>query len=208
MFGLFKRTKIQEWETALLRNVIEQLPAEYAPLIDQLNDGLLRGARPDETFFKGHVGFSFEQSVVNKYDKPKERDYKLTNIKVYDRKPAAFVSYDIYVGAGMICGYTLGGEKKKDIDVSQIDTSAFKKQFIDGDDYARIKKLLTKAEKDLINASEVYSVILDNKEYFHIIDLEDGDFVGMDDKKVLYKITHDPMEIVKLDNSIADLLDS
>ena len=45
-----------------------------------------------------------------------------------------------------------------------------------------------------------------NKEYFHIKDLEDGDFIGIDERKVVYKITHDPMEVKALDKKIMDVL--
>jgi uncharacterized pyridoxamine 5'-phosphate oxidase family protein len=70
-----------------------------------------------------------------------------------------------------------------------------------------LKKLLSPKELKLINPSDVYIVTLNNKEYFHLIDIEDGDFYGMDMGKNLYKITHNPYDLEKIDVNLSKLLD-
>lgn len=206
MFGLFKRTKIENWETDLLRNVVMKLPSEYSSLINQIDDGLFRGVLVDVSDIPGYVAFTFHSDVLKKYDRENERDFKLTNIKVYDNKALGFVPYGIYVSSGTISGYSLGGSKKHNIDVNKVDVSGFKKEFIGESDYNRIVNILNEEEKKLLNPSEVYSVFVTDKEYFHIKDLEDGDFIGIDENKVVYKITHDPMEVVVLNKKIAEVL--
>ncbi|WP_162842699.1 hypothetical protein [Mucilaginibacter pineti] len=47
---------------------------------------------------------------------------------------------------------------------------------------------------------------MDGKVYFHIKDLEDGDFIGIDSDKIIYKITHDPCEIIPLPESLKTVL--
>lgn len=44
--------------------------------------------------------------------------------------------------------------------------------------------------------------------YYHIYDLKDGDgdFIGIDEKKNVYKITHDPYEITLLEKTLIELL--
>jgi hypothetical protein len=54
----------------------------------------------------------------------------------------------------------------------------------------------------------VYEVILNGNVYFHIQDLEDGDFIGIDENKAFYKITHDPFEITKIDTSLKKIIES
>lgn len=206
MFGLFKRTKIGKWETDLLRNVVMKLPSEYSSLINQINDGLFRGVLVDVSDIPGYVAFTFHSDVLKKYDRENERDFKLTNIKVYDNKALGFVPYEIYVLSGTISGYSLGGSKKHNVDVNKVDVSGFKKEFIGESDYNRIVDVLNEGEKKLLNPSEVYSIFVADKEYFHIKDLEDGDFIGIDKNKIVYKITHDPMEVVVLNKEIAEVL--
>jgi hypothetical protein len=206
MFGLFKRTKIENWETDLLRNVIIKLPSEYSSLINQIKDGLFRGVLVDVSDIPGYVAFTFHSDVLKKYDRENERDFKLTNIKVFDNKSLDFVPYELYVSSGTISGYSLGGNKKNNIDVSKVDVSGFKKEFIGKSDYNRIMHVLNKEEMKLLNPSEIYSVFVADKEYFHIKDLEDGDFVGMDESKVIYQIAHDPMEAVVINKKLLEVL--
>lgn len=206
MFGLFKRTKIENWETDLLRKVIIKLPSEYSILIDQINDGLFRGVLVGVSDIPGYVAFTFHANVLKKYDKDNEQDFKLTNIKVYDNKSLGFIPYEVYVSSGTISGYSLGGSNKNNIDVSKVDVSGFKKVFIGESDYNRIMHILNEEEKKLLNPSEVYSIVVADKEYFHLKELEDGDFIGMDEKKVIYKITHDPIEVMVINKKLSEVL--
>ncbi|GGZ39182.1 hypothetical protein GCM10007049_35670 [Echinicola pacifica] len=206
MFGLFKRTKVETWETELLRYTIEKLPKEYSSLISQITDGLFRGVLVDVSDITGYVAFTFNHDVLKKYDKEGDKDYKLTNIKVYDNKSSGSLPYEIYISSGTISGYSLGGSKKRDIDLSKIDVSSFKKELVGESDYNRIVNLLNDEEKTVVSPSEVYSVFVGDEEYFHLKDLEDGDFIGMDAKKIIYKITHDPMEVNRVDKTLKEIL--
>jgi len=206
MFGLFKRTKIENWETDLLRNVIIKLPSEYSSLINQIKDGLFRGVLVGVSDIPGYVAFTFHSDVLKKYDSENERDFKLTNIKVYDNKSFGFVPYEIYVSSGTISGYSLGRNKKNNIDISKVDVSGFKKEFIGESDYNRIMHVINEEEKKLLNPSEVYSIFILGKEFFHIKDLEDGNFIGMDECKVIYQIAHDPMEAVVINKKLSEVL--
>ena len=195
MFGLFKRTKIQEWEIQLLRNVILKLPKEYLSLMNQINDGLFRGVLVDISDIPGYVCFTFHSNLIKKYDRAQERDFKLTNIKVYDRKSCDFLNYEIYISSGTINGYSLEGKNRRNIDVEKVDVSKFMRVFIGESDYNRIINIFNKEEKAFLNPSQIYSVHINDKEYYHIKELGDGDFVGMDHNNNIYKITHDPLEL-------------
>ena len=206
MFGLFKRTKVEDWEIQLLRKVIMKLPEDYSDLLNQLSDGLFRGVLLGMSDIPGYVAFSFHSDVLKKYDRENERDYKLSNIKVYDRTTSNYLNFVVYISTGTISGYSLEGSKKHDIDTNKLEVSGFKKEYIGNSDYNRILGILDEQEKKLLTPSEVYSVYVNDKEYFHIKDLEDGDFIGVDERKVIYKITHDPMEVTVLDKKIEDIL--
>jgi len=206
MFGLFKRTKIENWEIGLLKNVIIKLPFEYSSLINQVDDGLFRRVLVDTSDIPGYVAFTFHSNILKKYDRENERDFKLTNIKVYDNKSLSFVPYEVYVSSGTISGYSLVGCKGHNVDVRKVDVSGFKKEFIDESDYNRIMHVLNEEEKKLLNPSEVYSILIADKEYFHLKDLEDGDFIGVDENRVIYKITHDPLEEVVINKKLSEVL--
>jgi hypothetical protein len=206
MFGLFKRTKIEDWERQLLRNALTKLSSEYLSLVAQIDEGLLKGVLLDASDIQGYVAFTYHSSVLKKYDRKNEQDFRLTNINVYDRKSLSYIPYEIYVSSGTISGYALGGNTKSDIDVCQVNVSVFRKEFVGVTDYDRIENIFSEEERRLLNPSEVYSVFIGNKEYFHLEDLDDGDFIGIDGEKNVYKITHDPIKAVRLDKKIADIL--
>lgn len=79
-------------------------------------------------------------------------------------------------------------------------------KILKGSDYERILTVLNNDEQQLLNPSNVYSVFVDNKEYFHISDLEDGDFFCIDINKKIYRITQDPLEIIGHTQQLIDLL--
>lgn len=206
MFGLFKRSKIASWEIELLRNVVMKLPKEYENLINQINDGLFKRVIVGVGDIPGYVAFTFHPNVLKRYERDNERDFKFTNIKVYDNISSSFLLYEIYVSSGTISGYSLGGTNKHDININKVDISELRKEFIGESDYNRIANLFTEKEKMLFNPSDVYSIYIGDLEYFHIKDLEDGDFIGVDNKKNVYKITHDPMEVVAINKKVIDAL--
>ncbi|WP_126974503.1 hypothetical protein [Gynurincola endophyticus] len=206
MFGLFKRTKIENWEIDLIRNVITKLPSEYSNLIDQINEGLLRGVLVGVSDILGYVAFTFHSNILKKYDRETERDFKLTNIKVYDSKSLSFVPYEIYVSSGTISGYSLIGCKGRDVDLRKVDVSEFKKEYIGESDYNRIMYIFNEEEKKLLNPSDVYSILIADKEYFHLKDLEDGDFIGVDENKVIYRMTHNPFRKEEISKKLSEVL--
>lgn len=74
------------------------------------------------------------------------------------------------------------------------------------EDFDRIAHVLTQEERMAISASDIYSVRIEGKEYFHLMDLEDGDFIGIDIGKNVYRITHDPVNVTWLDDTILNSL--
>ena len=196
--SVFARKKMEPWEKTLMLNTINLLPAEYHYLGKQIEAGIFNGRvhidfwNNDNTL--GYVSFSFNPPVRKKFEKRKEQAFKLTGIKVYDSLSKTDFQYTITVSSGTAIGYSMTWAKKFLIDVNNIDVSEFKKEYFVNPAYKKIEKLLSATEKKAINQSEVYEVALDGKVYFHLKDLEDGDFIGIDDEKNIYEITHDPYE--------------
>jgi hypothetical protein len=198
MYLFFKRTKIEPWEIEILRSPLQKLPHQYSSLLDQFDDGLLKGVLFGMSDIPGLITFTYHPYKIKKHEKDISSDCKIVNIKVYDIKKMKFLSLEIYVLSGCISGYTLEGVKTPKIDMAKTDTTNFKKMYLGNEGFNTISHLLIEEEKQLIQPSEVYSIILSGKEYFLIADIEAGDFIGIDSKNNLYKVTHDPFEIILL----------
>ncbi|GGA67203.1 hypothetical protein GCM10008015_04920 [Flavobacterium palustre] len=207
MLGLFKRTKIESWETNLLINVFNKVSINDSMFfIRQINDGLLRGVLIGVSDIHGYVGFSYNSKVYNKFYDKNGRNFKFENIKVFDIKSNKYLNLSIYFSFGVINGYSVEKNGKYKLDISNINTDGVQKIYFDTIDYDKISKIFTPREKELLNPSEIYLVKLKDKDYYHLKDLEDGDFLGIDIDKNVYKITHDPFEINPLSDKLEEIL--
>lgn len=206
--GCKKRRNVEQWELDLLINTLRKLPVEYRFLIDQVETGLLKRVLTGLGDLPHWKTFGFNPEVVNKYDKPREPSFDLTNIFVFDKISNGYLEYMIGCASGMIIGYSINSDEGFDIDVTDINTQHFQKKMIASNDYFRIKQLFTPGEQKLINPSDVYEVELNRKKYYHLMDIKngDGDFIGMDINKNIFLITHDPSEIKQLNSPIEQIL--
>lgn len=211
MFGLFKRTKIQNWEIDLLRIIVNQispLPDFYKKLIkNQLDEGILKGVILNASDIEGYVAFTYKSDLMKKYDNPKEKNYRLRGIKVFDIVSNKYLDYTLFLSSGTVSGYAIQGAEKYKIDCSKTNISQSELLSINNNDFERLSEFLTPLEQKILNPSNVYSIILKQKEYFHIKEIGDGDFIGIDLEKKIYKITHDPFEINKLDLNLKEIME-
>jgi len=206
MLGLFKRTKIAEWEISLLKNVIRLLPPDYHSLEKQVDEGLFRGVLLNAGDLPGYNAFTFNPHVYEKFENKKITDYTIKGIKVFDIKSQTYLDYNIHTSSGVINGYSIIGPKRFKVDEHNIDVRNFRKVYRKNPDYEEIEPFLTGDEKKIINQSDVYKVILGKKIYIHIKDLGDGDFIGIDMEKNIYQITHDPFEIRLIGSDLTSIL--
>ncbi len=203
MFGLFKRTKFYDWEIDLLRKVVTMLPDKYkTPWERQIKEGLYNGVIIAGSDIPGYVAFSLNKVVYGKFYDQNGRNFRLENILVFDRLSNQYLPFAVYSFFGFINGYSLEKRKKYALDLNRIDVTGMKMSYYDSVDYERIEPVLKASEKKLISRAGVYIVELEGKEFFHLIDLDDGDFIGIDLKKNIYKITHDPYQITLLDEDL------
>lgn len=206
MFGLFKRTKIEKWETDLLYNVLHSLPGESFKIFEnQIQHHLHKGVIIGLSDIPGYVGLTFYPEVYKKFYDKKGRNFKLSNIYVFDEMSKEFIDYEIYVSSGVINGYSIK-KNKYIIDIARIEVSKFRKIYLDSNDYDHISSILTPEEKEKINPEEVFSVEVNGNIYYHLKDVGDGDFIGIDRNKNIYKLTHDPFEVTLIRESLVDTL--
>lgn len=200
MFNIFKRSKVEDWEIRLLLNVIGSLPINTDKLKAQVNDGLFRGVLTNASDIEGYTAFKFNSGIFKKHEDVQARSYVLQGITVYDTRSNVFLPYTIYVSSGVINGYSIQGASKFKIDPDRFDVTRFRQVFDKNPDWQEVENLLNDEERQLVNPSHVYAVELDGKRYYRLLDLEDGDFIGLDQNGMAYEIRHDPFEIIEIRN--------
>ncbi|SDM14643.1 hypothetical protein [Chryseobacterium taihuense] len=208
MFNFFKkqntRSHFFEWELDLLSKIFDKLGNDYLNYKKQIQDGILSGIKLYDQF-PNYVGFRFNTSILQKYEDKSVPESNLSNIKVFNKNTSNYQLIKIKLGYGLILGYEIDNRDNFIPDFNYIEINEEKEIIQSNNDFNEIANLFTEEERNLINQSEVYPITLNNKKYYHLYDLEDGDFIGMDESKEFYKITHDPFNIKLLSISLHEI---
>lgn len=207
---LFKRKKVKSWEIDFLKTVFSKLSGDENRLLyEQIIEGIIKRVFIGYSYIPNYVGFSYNTSIVEKYENNKIKNYKLSNIKVKNSLTNEYIYVSIFVFSGLVTGYSIDTNKKikkYQFSINSVDVSSVQKIFDENKDYEKISSLLNNEELKYIS-NEVYPTEINGKYYYHIKELEDGDFIGIDINNHIYKITHDPYEIVSLErNKLLELL--
>lgn len=202
---MFKRTKVASWEVELLKKIFDLLSHEYKHYKAQIKDNLLARVRVYSNE-ENYIGFSYDPEVSKRYENDIEPYCILKGIKVFDTIAGKYTDFYIHLMHGLVAGYSTPFKKKIKPDIEKIKIENFMREFVKNNGLTDIAFMFTTAELGLINSSDVYKIELNGKTYYHLKDLEDGDFIGMDLDKKIYQIKHDPFEIVELDKPLSEIL--
>ncbi len=207
MFNLFKKNnkELLAKEKALMSAVFLALGEEYSYIANQLSDNIISGINESNVPFPNYKKFSLNSNVLSKYENRYGRYFVIQGIKIFDFNTKEYVELKINIGFGLLLGYATPGIKMFNPDLTNIDLGGLSLRFFAEEDTTKVK-LFTKEEWSLLNPNEVYEVEINGKKYFHILDLEDGDFIGIDEKRNIYKITHDPFLITPINKRIIEIL--
>ncbi|MGB5013161.1 MAG: hypothetical protein WBO68_03950, partial [Pyrinomonadaceae bacterium] len=122
---------------------------------------------------------------------------RLKGIEIRSKNGKELERLSIYMCHGLICGYAFETNPKFQPNIETIDVSNLRIEFLDTPT-RQLKALIPRDLQELINWADVYDVELNGKIYYHLKDIGDGDFIGIDERRNIYEIRHDPFEIVPL----------
>ena len=207
MFGLFKKKRDFKMEAALMKAIFSRLEG-FDYIIKQLDEGIITGSRLLKEPFPNFIQFSLDVKLLNKYEDRLGPYFTVKGITVFDTKSVATVELQIQISHGLIFGFEPQISKLESPDFETINTSGYRIEYFENPDFDQIKKLLTEEEIKLINPNDVDVLELKGNNYYRIAELDNSDFIGMDLDKKIYKITHDPYEIVELQDSLKEILEN
>lgn len=201
-------TKLDDRICRFLIVCLEILPQEtYRPYKEQLESGLVRftgESNLDHPAFKNYIKFTFNPKVSGKFQDWNGRFWRVTGIKVKNLKGAETETASIFFSYGLICGYSFDWGRDFIPDIATIDVSSVTQEFLDSPDPV-VKTLLSADDQKLINWSSVFEVEINGKRFYHLRDIKDGDFIGMDADGLIYEIHHDPLEIIGVEGTLGEI---
>ena len=209
MFNFFLKSKqttsLKKWEKDLLVKTFRLLGNDYTLYEEQITTGIIESVRINK-LNSNFKRFRLNVKLLNKFENKKGRSFFLHNIKVFDNISNKYFTLSLDFGFGLILGYSMNESVNFNPEIEVINVDSIYKTYYGEDDFNKIKFLFSKEELLLINPSEVYELDLLGKIYYHLIDLEDGDFLAVDIDKNIYEITHGPFEINLQKNELVNLL--
>ncbi|HEX5150891.1 MAG TPA: hypothetical protein VFW07_05555 [Parafilimonas sp.] len=205
MFELFKKTswKIDGKAFDFFDKLFKQLPTEFHFLSDGLHKGLYRRFSINYAIKGHHYTISFDPSQSDK-SMVKGKQFELQNILVIQSGANFPLNLTVYEGLWV------GLEIEKNIldfadfhfDLSRLHKD--KSKFAADSKIERLVSGLSSTNLDLHNLNEFE---IDGKCYYQIKDLEDGNYIVIDNKGQVFGLIHDPYKIELINKSIKHFVD-
>lgn len=212
MFNFFNKKykkNLQELIIVLHKTLLKHNTLESLKLIEALEKGLILSIKEPQitkkySFFK----LGCDMDLVNEYQDINLGQYSISGVKIFDKITNSLKGLEIIIFNGIIMGITFSDKTIDfDIDSSRIDLSLiFKKESDENISIIKeLQKVLTLEECALLNNKDLYKITIENNLFYHLRDLEDGNFIGIDSLGKIYMFCHNPFEIKKIEKSIYEI---
>ncbi|WP_413998193.1 hypothetical protein ACMDB5_10410 [Flavobacterium sp. W1B] len=205
MFGLFKKTswKIDGKALDFFRQVFSQLPAEFKFLVDGLDKGLYRRFSVNHAMKGNFYSIGFAPSQSDK-SMTKGKHFELENIVI--KQGGQAYPLNITIHEGLWIGFEF--EKNiMDFDNFQVDMSSFKKSKSKFSADTQIEKLVSGLTCDQLDLTNLGEFDFDGKTFYQIKDLEDGNYIAINNKGQVFGLIHDPYKIEPINKSVRQFVD-
>ncbi|MNN62306.1 hypothetical protein D3C81_1775950 [compost metagenome] len=127
-------------------------------------------------------------------------NFKVEGLVIGDLGKNRNIEVILYFADDIFLGYSTDlQEGSFQFDDQKINISQVKKKLWGNEGNSIVKNILTAKELKLVNLGDIYISNINGKDYYHLKELEDGDFLGFDQDGVFFKLTHDPFYIQKID---------
>jgi len=205
MFGLFKKTswKIDGKAFGFFDKLFKQLPDEFQFLSDGLHKGLYRRYSVNFAMKGHHYSIGFDPSQSDK-SMTKGKQFELQNILVVENGQEFPLNIMVYEGlwVGLEIEKNILDFKNFELDVSRLhkDQSKFVKD-------SKIEKIVGGLSSNSLDLEDLSEFEFHGKCYYQIKDLEDGNYIAIDNKGQVFGLIHDPCKIELINKSVKQFVD-
>jgi hypothetical protein len=207
MLNFFKKRRIkhiQDWEYDLLRSIAVKLPKKYSFLSAQIDPEFLLDSVLNELLNEGWKRTILNQNLYNNY-KNTSINYQMKGILVYDvlESKNKEVQLDLY--EGILIGYRVPTGK---FDLERIDLANLKEVgFVTPTEELKYRELFNGKNSDYLDLNDGFEIQLDNKNYYTIKDLGDGNYISIDSSGKVYGMFHDPYLVELIHGDVQEFID-
>lgn len=204
MFQFFKKSswKIEGKSFDFFKQLFSELPNEFGFLLDGLQKGLYRRFRKDAQFL-GYYSIGFDPKQSDK-SMTKGKQFEIENIHIFENGNVHKLKLTIY--EGLWIGFEID---KNIIDFKNFnfDTTNIKKVTSRFEPDKKIKKLVEGLKSDKLELYNLSEIEIEGKVFYQIKDLEDGNYIGIDNTGSVFGLIHDPYKIEKIYDSVGSFVE-
>ncbi|MCL2828569.1 MAG: hypothetical protein FWD99_07535 [Oscillospiraceae bacterium] len=209
----FRKKKQEDAALKILLAVCEALPVEFDYIRRQIEDRctfFVQTFGDNLVMNQGFLNVAKALSIQAKYadyTDSSEKNFIIDHIFISDfEKKKHKISIEIH--HGLLLGFSIDIDQLEQADPETVCVKNLKLKY-------RIHQWETwftaEEQKELeplirLGVCGICEVYLDNKLYYWLFDLADGDFIAMDTEKNLYQVTHDPYEIALMEENLLTFL--
>jgi len=197
IFKWLKGLSREEWAKNLCLKVLEKMPNDYLVYTEELKSDIIGHVLTDFRSIPYRYNFFFNTSVSERFEKRSEPYFYLNGFilsNAYEKN----IDLSIYFARGLIAGISFSTKEKFNLTDLQVDINNVKKTLIveqlSQSFWDEFRKIHNKYPA--INISEIYEVNLDGRCIYHLLDIDDGDFVGYEMSNGFVKVCHDDLETI------------
>lgn len=149
---------------------------------------------------RGYKPKEFE--IINRNHKTR---FNLTGISVFNKKENKYQPIKLYYQSDGLTEIEIDNPEyfHKTFDLNQIQKNQIELEHLkmenpDQKTAEKILKSLTKEQIGLLELEYTFEIEFDEKLYYTILDMEDGNYIAVDKKEKVYRLNHDHEKMVKL----------
>jgi hypothetical protein len=180
------------------------LPEKYIFLLKQVNSDFILDSVPNEFLGNGWKRTILNQNLYEEY-KNIEINYALTGIQIYDLIGGQFKKVELDLFEGILIGYKVE-HGQYDFDKIEI-TDLRESEFSSNKQDLKYQQLLKGKKSKQLDLHNGFEIEFSEKKYFVIKDLEDGNYLSIDDHGKVYGMFHDPFLVELLDENIEKFIE-
>lgn len=198
MFSFFrKRPRLNVLN--IIRELATIIPSKYDSIIRQVEEGIVVGF-----FLEGdaYIKFKLDPSVISRFEDPMGCYYSISGFQ-FEWDDGSRTCFAIRIGYGLILGIELSDPSVifRHQNQTRIILTSLRIIYFD----SLKNTFLSPSETKIFNPSDLYEIEIQGIHLLHLRDLDDGDFVAIDKKQSIYKVTHSPVKLVPLDILLEDV---
>jgi len=190
------KRRIKDWEYNLLKTITTNLPQKYFFLRNQFNEDFFIDSLDNELLKDNWKRSILNQNLYKSYQN-KAYNLLIQDIKVFDVNNGSYISVDIDVFEGIIIGYKINSDSDL-FDIDRIDYQTIKEVKYDTFN-SELSDIFSNNEKELLKINgfyNIYEIELENRVFYHFLDLDNGDLVALDKNGDLYFLLYNPFSII------------